>query len=259
MMSVTRSLRPRVIPVLLLDGERLIKTSKFQNPVYVGDPMNAVRIFNEKCVDEIIISDIHATSKRKQPSFDFIRELAGECFMPLCYSGGVHSFEVAQRLFSSGVEKICLTSAAIDTPELITQITGEYGAQSIVVGIDVKKTWLGGTELIGNGVTKKLKKAPEVFAKEMVERGAGEILLTSVDREGTGEGFDLDLIKKVSNAVEVPVIAHGGAGKVEDIQLALSAGASAVAAGSMFVFYGKHRAVLISYPNESDIDSLRMG
>lgn len=240
--------RNRIIPCLLLKGDGLVKTIRFKEPKYVGDPINAVKIFNEKEVDELIFLDISATPGGQEPNFDRVRDIAGECFMPICYGGGVRTLEHAKRLFHLGVEKISLNTVAAENPPLIGELAAAFGSQSIIVGVDVRRDWLGRPRVFTGCGTKNTGRTPVDYVKEMVDRGAGEILLNSIDRDGTMKGFDLGLVREVTAAVSVPVVACGGAGSLADLDAAVAAGASAVAAGSLFVFTGPHRAVLINYP-----------
>jgi cyclase len=240
--------KTRVIPCLLLKGAGLVKTVRFSDPKYVGDPINAVRIFNDKEVDELIFLDITASRERKDPPFSMIEDIASECFMPVAYGGGVTSVEQARRIVGSGIEKIILNTAALHSPALVSELSARIGASSTVVAIDVKKDLFGRHRVYDHVRQKTTDLAPEEHARRMVAAGAGEIFFNDVSRDGTGSGFDLDLVKKVSTAVDVPVIACGGAGKLGDLLLASQAGASAVAAGSLFVYMGKHRAVMINYP-----------
>lgn len=241
--------RVRVIPCLLLKGSGLVKTVKFRKPRYVGDPINAVRIFNDKEVDELIFLDITATVEDRPPPLKKITEIAGECFMPLCYGGGVKSLEDMQAIFSAGVEKIALNTAAIENPDLLASAAARFGSQSLVAAIDVRKTLLGKHQVWTRSGTRNTGRDPVQMARELESRGAGEILLNSIDRDGTRSGYDLDLVERVASSVKVPVVALGGAGGVDDLARAVKqAGASAVAAGSLFVFHGKHRAVLINVP-----------
>jgi cyclase len=249
--------RTRVIPCLLLRGRGLVKTIRFKDASYVGDPINTVRIYNEKEVDEIIMLDIQATPGEKSPPFDLIAEIAGECFMPLTYGGGVRSVDDARRIFSSGVEKIAVNSRAVDKPEFISELSAVFGNQSVVLSIDVKKKTLGGYEVRTCGGRKSSGMEPVEWAREGEELGAGEILLTSIDRDGTMSGYDLDLIRKVASAVDIPLIACGGAGETKDFADAVrSGGASAVAAGSMVVYQGTNRAVLINFPNQQELSEV---
>lgn len=249
-------LKHRVIPCLLLRGGGLVKTMRFGSPKYVGDPINAIRIFNEKEVDELMVLDITATKERREPNFTLIEQVAGECFMPLCYGGGIRTVDQAHRLFASGVEKVCLQSAALEDPQLITRITDRFGTQSVVFAADVKSSWFRGRKLYSAAAGKTLPQPWLSQIRAAVRAGAGEVILNAVDRDGTLSGMDLQLIREASNAIEVPLIAIGGAGSLADIRAAVDAGASAVAAGAFFVFHGPHRAVLITYPSYSELERL---
>jgi cyclase len=241
-------LATRVIPCLLLKGAGLVKTVRFKDPRYIGDPMNAVKIFNEKEVDELILLDIAASGEHREPPFATIENIASECFMPVAYGGGVRSVEQAARIVALGIEKIVVNVAALGGPELVTRLSDRIGASSTVVGIDVKKDLFGRFRVYDHTRQTTTDKSPAQHAVAMAAAGAGEIFLNDVMRDGTGSGFDLDLVRTVTSAVDVPVIACGGAGTLEDLRLAATAGASAVAAGSLFVYVGKHRAVMINYP-----------
>ena len=247
-------LRQRIIPCLLLTDGKLVKTTKFSNEKYVGDPINAIRIFNEKEVDELIVLDIDASKKKREPDYALIERFAGECFMPLCYGGGIRTEEQAKTLFSLGVEKLCLQTAAYEDVTFITRLTERFGSQSIVVSLDVKKNWRGVSSVYCASSKSKLRGDWLVFAEQMITAGAGELVLNAVDLDGTRSGMDLALIHQASNRLGVPLIAMGGAGNLKDIKAAIKAGASAVAAGSMFVFHGPHRAVLITYPKYSELE-----
>lgn len=247
--------RARVIPCLLLKGDGLVKTVRFKNSKYIGDPINAVKIFNDAEVDELIFLDITATSEGRNPSFDRVRDIASECFMPMCYGGGIRTLDHARRLFSLGVEKVALNTAASETPELVTELAAAFGSQSVVVGVDVKCDWLGRPRVFTRCGTKNTGIEPISYVREMAERGAGEVFLNSIDRDGTMRGLDFELIRQVTSAVNVPVVACGGAGSVAHLAEAVAAGASGVAAGSLFVFTGPHRAVLISYPSPEELHS----
>ncbi len=239
----------RVIPCLLLRGHGLVKTRKFKDAVYVGDPVNAVRIFSEKEVDELVVLDIDASREGREPNYELIAEIAGECFMPVAYGGGIRNLEQVRRLIRSGVEKVVINSAATLSTDVITQAAAVFGSQAVVAGIDVRKPLLGGYKVVIKSATQDAGVRLEEHVQRVVKAGAGELLLNSVDRDGTMLGYDLDLIRSVTRAVNVPVVACGGAGTVEHLRQAVhEAGASAVSAGSMFVFHGKHRAVLINYP-----------
>ncbi len=247
---------PRVIPILLLKDLGLVKTVKFQNPRYIGDPVNAVKIFNVKEVNEIAFLDITAT-KSHVINYEMIRKISQECMTPLTYGGGVTKLDDIARLFKIGIEKVAINTAAFNNSRIITEASEAYGSQSVIASIDVKQHADGSYEVfVGNGLT-PTGADPVSYAKRMESLGAGEILLTSIDRDGTMEGYDIALIRSVSDAVRVPVIASGGAGKLQDLSSAYREGkASAVAAGSLFVFFGKKRAVLITYPNRDEVEAL---
>jgi cyclase len=247
----------RVIPVLLLAEDGLVKTVRFRAPAYVGDPLNAVRIFNEKEVDEIVVLDTRAGPGGRGPDFDRVAGIAGECFMPLCCGGGVRTLDEIGRLVSLGVEKVSLNTAAVEDPGLVERAAARFGSSTIVVSLDVRRGLLGGRSVWTRGATRDAKEEPVALARRMERAGAGEILLTSVDRDGRMEGYDLDLVAAVAAAVSVPVIACGGAGSLADLHRAFAAGASAAAAGSLFVFQGPHRAVLISYPTPEEFARAR--
>ena len=244
---------PRVIPCLLLRGTGLVKTTRFADPKYVGDMINAVRIFNDKEVDEIIILDIEAHAGRGRIQWDLVTKTASEAFMPMCYGGGVTSVDEIKRLLKAGVEKVSINTAAHDDPRLVEAAVKTFGSQSIVGAIDVKKSFLGKYVVVSHGGDRKRSVEVAAWAKALERAGAGEILINSVDRDGTQAGYDLELVRQVTSAVRVPVIASGGAGRLEHFSQAIESGASAVAAGSMFVFHGPHRAVLITYPDRKDL------
>lgn len=242
---------PRIIPCLLLKGEGLVKTCKFKNPVYLGDPRNIVRIFNEKEVDEIIILDIDATIQRRGPRMDLVREIVSEAFMPVAYGGGIRTVEEIKQLINIGVEKVVINSHVFKDPNFISKAVNLFGSQSIVVCMDLKKNFLGHYELYSTGATINTKIAPLNFARQMESAGVGELMINSIDRDGTMIGYDIELVRSVASIVKVPVIASGGAGTIDHFfQVVKQGNASAVAAGSMFVFHGKYKAVLISYPEQ---------
>jgi cyclase len=246
----------RVIPCLLLQDGGLVKTRRFARPRYVGDPVNAIRIFNEKYVDELILLDIMATRTGAEPDFDLITRIAGECFMPLCYGGGIRTIDQARRIIACGVEKLAINSMAIDRPQLLSELAQELGISSVVAAIDVKRDIFGRERVYHPGRRRLTNLDPVAHAKALAAAGAGEILLNSVDRDGCFVGYDVALIARVSAAVSVPVIACGGASSLIDMRAAIQAGASAASAGSMFVFYGPHRAVLINYPDYTSVREL---
>lgn len=249
-------LRTRVIPCLLLKNGGLVKTRKFKNPTYVGDPINAVRIFNEKEVDELVFLDISATAAGREPDYELLGDIASEAFMPFAYGGGISTLEHAKKLFKLGVEKVILNTSIAKNPALISQIAAEAGSQSVVASIDVKRNLFGKYTVHSEGGTVSLDTDPVSYARTMEQAGAGEILLTAIDRDCCMNGYDLSLITAVSNAVDIPVVASGGASSLHDFAQAKQAGASAVSAGSMFVFHGKHRAVLITYPAYGQLEAL---
>lgn len=244
----------RVIPCLLLRGSGLVKTVRFRDPKYLGDPINVVKIFNDKEVDELVLLDVLATVEGRRPPFDLLEQIASECFMPLCYGGGVRGMDDVRALFELGVEKVSLNAAAVEDPALIEAGAATFGSQSIIASIDVKRRLLGRYEVVTHRGEKGTGLDPVAFARTVEARGAGEILLTSVDRDGTMGGYDLELIRRVSEAVRIPVVACGGAGSVADLGRAVrEGGAAAAAAGSIFVFHGPHRGVLINYPSPAEI------
>jgi len=250
-------LKTRVIPTLLLRGAGLVKTTGFRDPVYVGDPINAIRIFNEKEVDELVLLDITASRTGKGPAFSTIENISSECFMPVAYGGGITAVEQIRKILGAGIEKVVVNAAALLNPQLVREAVREFGSQAIVVSIDVKRKLLGRYEVYGDGGTKSTGNEPAAYARQMEDLGAGEILLTAIDRDGTMKGYDIELVAKVTSAVGIPVIASGGAGTIADFGVASKrAGAAAVAAGAMFVFHGPHRAVLITYPSHAELSAV---
>jgi len=244
-------LRPRIIPSLLIHDNGLVKTVNFKNPKYVGDPINAVKIFNEKVVDELAIFDIDATLLGKEPNYSLIERLASQSMMPLCYGGGVKTVEQAQRIFSLGIEKIALSSAVLHNPKLITEISDRVGSQSVIVVLDVKKKLLGGYEVYTHNGKKATGINPFKFVEEAQKLGAGEIVVNSIDRDGVMKGYDLDLIAKVREKISLPMTVLGGGGSLNDIEKVIDQhGVIGVAAGSLFVFKGPYKAVLINYPTQ---------
>jgi len=238
------------MPCLLLRGSKLVKTVKFKNPDYIGDPVNAVMIYNEKEVDELIFLAITATVENQKPPFKIIQEIATECFMPFTYGGGINNTEDMRKIFSLGVEKIAINSFAVENPEILTRAAKMFGSQSVVASIDVRKTGSGSYEVFTHSGSKKTGLNPVKWSKTVETLGAGEILLTSIDRDGTMEGYDTDMIRSVTETVSIPVIANGGAGGIGDFGKAVKAGASAVAAGSLFVYHGRAKGVLINFPSQ---------
>jgi len=244
-------LRPRIIPSLLLHNKGLVKTVNFKSPKYVGDPINAVRIFNEKEVDELAFFDIDATVLNKEPDYVLIEKLANQSRMPICYGGGVKTVEQAQKIFGLGVEKIALSSAVVKNPKLVTQIANRVGSQSVIVVLDIKKKLLGGYEICIHNGKKFTGINPIKFAIELEKLGAGEIIINSIDQDGLMTGYDLNLIDKIAETISVPLTVLGGAGKLSDMAEVIDRhGVIGVAAGSLFVFKGPYKAVLINYPNQ---------
>jgi imidazole glycerol-phosphate synthase subunit HisF len=251
-------LRPRIIPCLLVHKGGLYKTVGFGHPKYVGDPLNAVRIFNEKEVDELMVIDIDASRQGHEPDYKLIASLAVECRMPLCYGGGVKTVEQFDRIIGLGVEKVSVSSAAVDDPELICRAAARVGSQSVVAVIDVKKTGLlRKSEVVVLNATKRTGLEPASWAAKLHQLGVGEIVLNNVDRDGQMKGYDTDLIEQVRRASNLPLTVLGGAGTLEDLRsLVERHGVIGAAAGSLFVFKGKYRAVLINYPSRVEKDAL---
>jgi cyclase len=245
--------RPRIIPVLLLHKGQLYKTVEFSNPKYVGDPRNAVRIFNDLGADELVLLDIDASRERTAPNLELIEEIVSEAFMPVGYGGGITDFETARRILRIGVEKIVLCTAAASNPALIRETSEAFGAQSVVCCIETRKQRFRGYQCFARGAGQRLPKGPVELARDYVAAGAGELLVNSIDRDGTFKGYDLDVTREIAASVNVPVIACGGAESYEDLARVIhDAGASAAAAGSLFVFQRPHRAVLITFPTEAE-------
>ena len=244
----------RVIPVLLVKNFGLYKSVKFKDHKYVGDPITAIRIFNEKEVDELVFLDIEATIKKHPPDLQMLADIASECFMPLCYGGGIKSIKEIERILYTGVEKVSLNTSASENPRLIEEAVKEFGSSTIVVSMDVKSTFFSGYKVFVRSGKLNTNKEPVNYAMEMEQLGVGELLLNSIDADGSMAGYDLKLVRKITESVSIPVIACGGAGSLNDMHKVIhQANASAVAAGSFFVFQGKHKAVLITYPTKEDL------
>lgn len=246
--------RPRIIPTLLLRKTGLVKGQKFAKHVYVGDAINTARIFNDKFVDELILLDIDATREGRDPNYALIEQLAGECFMPLAYGGGVTNVGQMEKLYRLGCEKVCITTAAANTT-LIAEAAARFGRQSVVVGIDVRKKLMGGYEVMLRAGTEKIATSLDDYVQHVTVAGAGEIMIQAIHRDGTLEGYDMELIARVAKLTTVPVIAAGGASSAYNLAAAIGAGASAAAAGALFVFQGKHRAVLVNVPTRADMSA----
>lgn len=248
-------LRARIIPTLLISERSLIKTTKFDNPRYLGDPINAIKIFNEKGVDEIAIFDYLVPRKNLEPDFEFIRHLSEECFMPFAYGGGINSLKNIERIIKNGAEKVIINSAILNT-DFITEAVNHFGSQSIIASVDVKKKLFGGYDTFIKAGSISLGINPMELSKYLEDLGVGEILLTSIDHEGMMNGYDLNLIAQVSAVLKIPLIANGGAGDLRHFKDAIYTGADSIAAGSIFAYYGKYKAVLINYPSQNEIDKL---
>jgi imidazole glycerol-phosphate synthase subunit HisF len=239
--------RARVIPCLLVQGNGLVKTKQFGSPVYLGDPVNTMRIFSEKEVDEIVVLDIDASRENREPNYALIEEMAGEAFMPVAYGGGIRKIEQVRRLIRLGIEKVVINTSAFESLDVIREAADVFGSQAIVGCVDVRKASTGGYRVLKKSGTVDAKVDLYEHIEKMIEAGIGELFLNNIDRDGMMNGYDLELIKAVGRGINIPLIACGGAGKVNDFNEAINAGASAISAGSIFVFYGKHKAVLITY------------
>lgn len=247
---------PRLIPVLLLQNRGLVKSVKFGAYKYIGDPINAVRIFNEKEVDELCLLDIEVSKQRKEPDYKLIEEIGSEAFIPFSYGGGITSLEQAKIILKLGAEKLVLNSVLFSNIALVRQIADHAGSQSVVASVDVKKNFWGKYEVYSHALKKTMSLNLDHFLVQLIEAGAGEILINSVDMDGTMQGLDLALIARLKDKISVPLVACGGAGKIEDLKNGIEAGADAIAAGSLFVFHGKHKAVLINYPERTKLKQI---
>lgn len=246
-------IRPRIIPVLLMDEQDMIKTVKFKNPTYLGDPINAVKIFNRKGIDELSLLDISATKKNREPDFEFLKDIASEAFMPMSYGGGITTTKQIRKLFAIGYEKAVINTLLVENPTIVKEAVNLFGSQSIVASIDAQFVNGAYNAVIQDG-NKSIQISPLELAKKAEQLGVGEILINSIDRDGMMQGYDISLVKAVSEAVKIPVIACGGAGNINDLKQVLQEGhADAAAGGSMFVYYGKLKAVLITAPSEREL------
>lgn len=251
--------RPRVIPVLLLRNKGLVKTVRFKNPTYIGDPINAVRIFNEMEADELIFLDITATKENRCVNIDLVKNIGDEAYMPFAVGGGISTLEEAKKIINVGAEKIVINSIACKNPNFILELANKLGSQSIVISIDIKKSTLGKYKIWFNSGTQSSSYELKEYLKIIENAGAGEIMINSIDQDGMMKGYDLELVKMVTETVTIPVIACGGAGNLQHMKDAVIEGkASAIAAGSMFVFHGQRRAVLINYPEKKELDTIKI-
>lgn len=249
--------RARVIPVLLLKNLGLVKSVKFKNYRYIGDPINAVKIFNDKKADELVFLDINASKENRLISLEFVHKVGDEANMPFAVGGGIKTIKDIRSILENGSEKVVINTAAFENPEFIKEAVEAFGSSTIVVCLDVKKNFAGKYQLVYKHGEKKVKENPVEFAQKMEEYGAGEIIIQCVDKDGTYEGYDIELVKLISRTVTIPVVALGGASKYDDFSLAVKEGyASAVAAGSLFVYHGPRRAVLISFPTRDEIKDI---
>jgi len=247
----------RVIPILLLHEKGLVKTTKFTSPKYIGDPINAIKIFNEKEIDELIFLDIDASKNNLEPDYNLLSEIASECFMPLGYGGGITKVEQVSHILDIGIEKVVINSSAISNPKLVYESSKVTGKQSIVVSIDIKNNWLGNRKIFSHSGLDTSNINVIEFIKIIEDNGAGELIINSVDNDGMMAGYDIEFLKEVTESVNIPVVACGGAGKIIHFQEAINCGkCSAVAAGSMFVFHGPHKAVLINYPDQKKLENI---
>lgn len=249
--------RPRVIPILLLKGQGLVKSVKFKDYRYIGDPINAVKIFNDLKADELVFLDIIASKEKRTISLDFVKNVGDEANMPFAVGGGIRTIEDIKKIINAGAEKVIINTFAIENPNFIRQASDVFGSSSIVVSIDVKKMLFGKKQVYVLGGSKSTGIEPIDFAKKMEEKGAGEIIINAIDHDGVMEGYDLELVRKISKAVTIPVVAAGGAGSLCDFGSAVNSSfASAVSAGSLFVYHGRRKAVLINYPTFEEISNI---
>lgn len=244
----------RIIPCLLLEKKGLVKTIKFKHENYIGDPLNAVKIFNEKEVDELIFLDITATADKREPEYEYIKKISEQCFMPLCYGGGINSVNQIRKIFEMGFEKVSINTSCFCNPLMVKEAISIFGTQSIVGAMDVRKTILGKNIVVLNRGKKNIHKDPVEYARYLEQLGVGEILLNCITEDGCMKGYDYELVKAISNAVNVPLAVCGGAGSLEDCGRVIRYGASAAVAGSLFVYWGSNKAVLINYPERKDIN-----
>lgn len=247
--------RFRVIVCLLISDQGLVKTRRFRKPVYIGDPINAAKIYSEKQADELVVLDIDAT-RRGAVRFDYIEDIVSEAFMPVGYGGGVRTVSDVAELIKRGVEKVVINTANVESPDVVAEAAARFGSQAVIVSVDVAKSFAFGRSAFVRGGSTRVREKPLDLARRAVKAGAGEILLTAIDREGAYSGYDLEMVRSFADALPVPVIANGGAGKLTDLRSAIDSGASAAAAGSLFVFAGKDEGVLINYPEQRELETI---
>jgi cyclase len=249
-------LKTRVIPVLLLANGGLVKTVNFKNPKYVGDPMNTVKIFNEKEVDELAFLDIEASKNNQSPNFDFIKTIASEAFMPFSYGGGIKTLQDVEKILTQGAEKVIINTALYKDSNFLKEVVNNFGAQSVVACIDVKKNFIGQYSTYSHAGSVEEGMSLDEILQRIEDLACGEIIIQSIDKDGTMEGYDLKLISYIDKKISVPLVALGGCGELNDFKRVIEAGADAAAAGSFFVFYGKYKAVLITYPPHNEIEKV---
>ena len=248
--------RPRVIPMLLLKGQGLVKSKKFTNYQYIGDPINAVKIFNDLKADELVFLDILASKENRAISLDFVRNVGDEANMPFAVGGGIRTLKNIKNILGAGSEKVIINTYAVENPDFIKQASDSFGSSTIIVSIDVKKKLFGKYEIYTHGGTRATGLEPVLFANLIAKNGAGEIIINSINNDGVMLGYDLKIIEQLSKSVNIPVVAAGGAGTLDDFLKAIEVFASAVAAGSMFVYHGARKAVLINYPSQNELNEL---
>jgi len=249
-------MRPRIIPVLLVENGGLVKTINFNKRIYLGDPINTVRLFNDMQVDEIVVLDISRSKNRNGPNFSLIEDIRNEAFMPLAYGGGVKSVDEFKKLISIGIEKVVVNSGLLDSTSILKTASSVIGSQSVVASLDINKSWLGNEKVYSHILRKNINLNIFNHIKDLEDQGAGELLLNFVHRDGTWEGYDLELIKKLSSAIRIPLVVCGGAKNLDDLKRVIECGADAAAAGSLFSFQGKDQGVLTNYPDPETLDKL---
>jgi len=248
--------KPRIIPILLISNQKVVKTIKFKERIYVGDPLNTIKLFNDKEVDEIIVLDIDAKKNNLKPNYLLIEKICSQCFMPIAYGGGITNLDEAKKILSLGVEKLVFNSSFIENRNFIKELVNKIGSQSVVSSLDIKRNFFGKYKVFSSNGNSNTGLDPFEFAKELEKNGVGEILINSIENDGLQNGYDLKLIREMTKNLNIPVIACGGASSLEDMKKAFDIGASAVAAGSLFIFKGPYRAVLINYPDLNTVNKI---